>query len=231
MSIDLEFSEADFSDADVLFLPGGMPGTRNLAAHEGLCGELLKADKAGKRLAAICAGPSVLGGLGILEGRKATCYPGFEGELKGAEYTRQGVVTDGNVTTARGLGYALDRSLVAMLLVFTMSISLAACGGNKSSESTSGESKANESTVGDTKAAEENTAAPVENSGEPVSGGTVNIPITDDRSHSRSAERLSGCGAGNPEIRNLHLSVPRDNDILRLDIPVNDSLLMGGCDH
>ncbi len=64
-----------------------------------MCGELLKADKAGKRLAAICAGPSVLGGLGILEGRKATCYPGFEGELKGAEYTRQGVVTDGNVTT------------------------------------------------------------------------------------------------------------------------------------
>lgn len=72
------------------------------------------------------------------------------------------------------------KKLVAMLLVFTMSISLAACGGNKSSESTSGESKANESTVGDTKAAEENTAASVENSGEPVSGGTVNIPITDD---------------------------------------------------
>ena len=58
---DLEFSEADFSDADVLFLPGGMPGMRNLAAHRGLCDELLKADRAGKRLAAICAGPSVLG--------------------------------------------------------------------------------------------------------------------------------------------------------------------------
>ena len=50
------------------------------------------------------------------------------------------------------------------------------------------------------------------------------------RSHSRGTERLSGCGAGNPEIRNLHLSIPRDYDILRLDIPVNDSLLMGGCD-
>ena len=110
LQADLEFSEADFSDADVLFLPGGMPGTRNLAAHEGLCGELLKA-------AAICAGPSVLGGLGILEGRKATCYPGFEGELKGAEYTRQGVVTDGNVTTARGLGYALDLGIELLALL------------------------------------------------------------------------------------------------------------------
>ena len=63
---DLEFSEADFSDADVLFLPGGMPGTRNLAAHRGLCDELLKADRAAKRLAANCAGPNVLGGLAIL---------------------------------------------------------------------------------------------------------------------------------------------------------------------
>ena len=55
------FQRLIFSDADVLFLPGGMPGTRNLAAHRGLCDELLKADRAGKRLATICAGPSVLG--------------------------------------------------------------------------------------------------------------------------------------------------------------------------
>ena len=109
--------ETGYEDLDGIVLPGGMPGTRNLAAHEGLCGELLKADKAGKRLAAICAGPSVLGGLGILEGRKATCYPGFEGELKGAEYTRQGVVTDGNVTTARGLGYALDLGIELLALL------------------------------------------------------------------------------------------------------------------
>ena len=114
---DLEFSEADFSDADVLFLPGGMPGTRNLAAHRGLCDELLKADRAGNPAASLRAGPSVLGGLGILEGRKATCYPGFEGELKGAEYTRQGVVTDGNVTTARGLGYALDLGIELLALL------------------------------------------------------------------------------------------------------------------
>ena len=71
----------------------------------------MKAFQAGKRLAAICAGPSVLGGLGILKGKTATCFPGFEDKLTGAEYTRQGVVTDGTVTTARGLGYALDLGL------------------------------------------------------------------------------------------------------------------------
>lgn len=114
---DFEFSEVDCSDADVLFLPGGMPGTRNLAAHDGLCEALLKADRAGRRIAAICAAPSVLGGLGILKGRKATCYPGFEKELTGAEYTRQGVVTDGHVTTARGLGYALDLGIELLRLL------------------------------------------------------------------------------------------------------------------
>lgn len=117
LETDYEFSEIDCSDADVLFLPGGMPGTRNLAAHEGLCAALLKADQEGKRIAAICAAPSVLGGLGILNGRTATCYPGFEKELAGAEYTRQGVVTDGNVTTARGLGYALDLGIELLKLL------------------------------------------------------------------------------------------------------------------
>ncbi|MFQ7583337.1 MAG: DJ-1/PfpI family protein [[Clostridium] symbiosum] len=56
----------------------------------------------GRRLAAICAAPSVLGGLGILKGKTATCHPGFEGALAGANVTGDGVVTDGNVTTAKG---------------------------------------------------------------------------------------------------------------------------------
>lgn len=105
---DLDFTEVDFSDADLLFLPGGMPGTRNLEAHEGLGAALKMAYENDVRIAAICAAPSVLGKLGLLEGKKATCFPGFEGELKGAEYVSQGVVTDGIITTARGLGYALD---------------------------------------------------------------------------------------------------------------------------
>ncbi|MDR1548371.1 MAG: DJ-1/PfpI family protein [Hungatella sp.] len=105
---DFEFSEVDCKNADVLFLPGGMPGTRNLGAHGGLLNSLKEAHGENRRIAAICAAPSILGKLGMLEGRKATCFPGFEPELKGALYTKQGVVTDGNITTARGLGYALD---------------------------------------------------------------------------------------------------------------------------
>lgn len=105
---DKKLSEVNTEDADVLFLPGGMPGTKNLAACGKLCDALLKADKAGKRIAAICAAPSVLGQLGILNGKRATCYPGFEDKLTGATATGEGVVTDGMITTGRGLGYALD---------------------------------------------------------------------------------------------------------------------------
>lgn len=108
---DISIEEADFSKADVLFLPGGMPGTRHLAECQRLTDALVKANEAGTRIAAICAAPSVLGGLGILKGKTATCYPGFEGALVGAEHTDTGVVTDGTVTTARGLGYALDLGL------------------------------------------------------------------------------------------------------------------------
>lgn len=102
------FSEINPENADLLFLPGGMPGTKNLGNCEPLCDSLLKANSQGKKIAAICAAPSVLGRLGILEGRTATCYPGFEEQLKGAKTVSAGIVTDGNVTTARGLGYALD---------------------------------------------------------------------------------------------------------------------------
>ncbi|WP_077610540.1 DJ-1 family glyoxalase III [Clostridium sp. Marseille-P2415] len=114
---DFDFSEVDCKDADVLFLPGGMPGTRNLGLHKGLVNALKEAHAENKRIAAICAAPSILGSLGILEGKKATCFPGFEPELKGAQYTRQGVVTDGNVTTARGLGYALDMGIELLRLL------------------------------------------------------------------------------------------------------------------
>ena len=108
---DCLLKDVDWEDGDVFFLPGGLPGAPNLAACKELGEHLVQAYEAGKRVAAICAGPSVLGGLGILEGKTATCFPGFEDKLTGAEYTRQGVVTDGNVTTARGLGYALDLGL------------------------------------------------------------------------------------------------------------------------
>lgn len=100
----------DFSDGDMIFLPGGIPGTPNLAACKLLTDNIVAYNESGKKLAAICAAPSILGELGLLKGKKATCYPGFEDKLEGAECGGS-VVTDGNVTTAKGLGVALEMGL------------------------------------------------------------------------------------------------------------------------
>ncbi|MCI6161763.1 MAG: DJ-1/PfpI family protein [Prevotellaceae bacterium] len=104
---DMVFEDADFSDADLLMLPGGMPGATNLNGHEGVKGALLAQHKAGKKIAAICAAPLVLGGLGLLRGKRATCYPGFEDTLEGAEYTAELYTVDGNITTGEGPAAAL----------------------------------------------------------------------------------------------------------------------------
>lgn len=110
---DLLFEEADFNDLDMIVLPGGMPGAVNLSEHEGLHNLIEKAYKDGKLLTAICAGPMVYGKMGLLKGRKATCYPGFEQYLEGAEYTGALVQIDGPFTTGKGpaasfsLGYAI----------------------------------------------------------------------------------------------------------------------------
>ena len=103
--------EIDPMKADLLFLPGGMPGTKNLMACKPLCDALVQADAAGKRLAAICAAPSILGQLGLLKDKKATCYPGFEDKLTEAELCTDRVVRDGNITTSRGLGTAIPFAL------------------------------------------------------------------------------------------------------------------------
>ncbi len=100
---DIMFEQGDFSDADLLFLPGGMPGASNLFAHKGVCKAIVDQFAAGKKVAAICASPAVvIAPLGILEGKRATCYPGFEKDLEGATYTGQLVTVDGNVTTGEG---------------------------------------------------------------------------------------------------------------------------------
>lgn len=118
VTADLLWEDGEPGEADCIFLPGGMPGTKHLAEHKGLAEALTRAIQEERRVAAICAAPSVLGGLGLLNGKKATCYPGFEESLTGAEYTHQGVITDGLVTTARGLGYALDLGLeISSLLI------------------------------------------------------------------------------------------------------------------
>ena len=123
---DLRIEEADFDHADLLFLPGGIPGTPNLAAHPLVCQALKNQNAAGKRIAAICAAPTVLGGLGLLEGKIAVCYPGMEDGLVGAITDAQEwngrkpkVVTVGNITTSRGLGTAMDLGLELIKLLIS----------------------------------------------------------------------------------------------------------------
>ena len=102
---DIQFEQGDYSDADLLMLPGGMPGASNLFAHEGVREALKVQFAAGKKIAAICASPAVvLAPLGILDGKQATCYPGFEQALDqgGAKYTGDLVTIDGNITTGEG---------------------------------------------------------------------------------------------------------------------------------
>lgn len=111
------YGESDYMDGDMLVLPGGMPGTTHLKNHEALREVLFAYKNAGKYLAAICAAPSVYGWNGMLDGKKATCYPGFEGELKGATPTGEGVVTDGQFITSKGVGTAIDFSLELITLL------------------------------------------------------------------------------------------------------------------
>lgn len=100
--------DIDLTKVTMAIFPGGMPGATNIDAHpftDILVDAVIKNDG---KLAAICAAPLVLGRRGLLKGKRATCYPGFEDELIGADVCGVGVVTDGNVTTAKGMGVALD---------------------------------------------------------------------------------------------------------------------------
>lgn len=100
---DVMIEQCDFADADLLFLPGGMPGASNLYANEAVCKAVTDQHAAGRKVAAICASPAVvLAPLGILDGKRATCYPGFEQALTEATYTADLVTVDGNVTTGEG---------------------------------------------------------------------------------------------------------------------------------
>ena len=99
---DALIEDADLSDAYLLLLPGGMPGSKNLNGHEGVRQALLAHAAEGKPIGAICAAPMVLGSLGLLTGRRATCSPGFEVYLDGATYTHELVTTDGPFITGEG---------------------------------------------------------------------------------------------------------------------------------
>lgn len=105
---DLLFEDVVFDDASALVLPGGGVGTDNLSAHEPLRALLVDACSRGLLVAAICAAPMVFGRIGILKGKKATCYPGCESDLFDAEYTAAAVEQDGNIITACGPGASFD---------------------------------------------------------------------------------------------------------------------------
>ncbi|HYF75332.1 MAG TPA: DJ-1 family glyoxalase III [Candidatus Nitrosocosmicus sp.] len=101
------FENADNLGADMLVLPGGMPGTRYLGEHKGLREVILDFAERNKLIAAICAAPSILGRMGLLDGKKAVCYPGFEETLKGAVIGEDVISQEGNYITSKGPGTAI----------------------------------------------------------------------------------------------------------------------------
>lgn len=108
---DKYIENADFESADMIVLPGGMPGTLNLELCEPLMDQIHGFNTSKKGLAAICAAPTVFGKAGILEGKKATCYPGMEKDLVGANVSTDEVCHDGHIITSRGLGTAIPFAL------------------------------------------------------------------------------------------------------------------------
>ena len=109
---DTTIDEID-ADADMLILPGGMPGTNYLKQSDKVKDMILRYNEAGKYLAAICAAPTVYGEMGLLRGKKATCYPGLEAGLLDAMWPGESetVVRDGQFITSRGVGTAIDFAL------------------------------------------------------------------------------------------------------------------------
>ena len=113
ITVAADIPEGMYADAapDMVILPGGMPGSKNLDESRVVDMALCAASRKGAFIAAICAAPMVLGHRGLLEGKRATCFPGFEGELAGALKVDERVVRDGNIITAVGMGAALEFGL------------------------------------------------------------------------------------------------------------------------
>lgn len=113
ITVAADMPEGMYADAkpDMLILPGGMPGSKHLDESRVVDTALKVAAKNGSLIAAICAAPMVLGHRGLLEGKEAICYPGFESHLTGARISEKRVVRDGNVITAAGMGVALEFGL------------------------------------------------------------------------------------------------------------------------
>ena len=111
---DIDTEEATFTGLDGIILPGGMPGTLNLDESERVNEAIEFCSANGKLLAAICAAPMIYGKRGLLAGKSAVCYPGFEKYLEGADIPDKYVVTDSNIITSRGMGSAVEFGLAAV---------------------------------------------------------------------------------------------------------------------
>ena len=116
ISVEADITESEAADAlsradiEAVVLPGGMPGADNLNASSVVEKYISAAKDCGAFIAAICAAPSILGHKGLLEGKKAVCYPGFEQELKGAQVLDEAVCVDGSIITSCGMGSAIKFS-------------------------------------------------------------------------------------------------------------------------
>lgn len=113
ITVAADIADVEYADhaPEMVILPGGMPGTRNLDTSPTVDAALRAAVECNGYLAAICAAPMVLGKRGLLKGKRAICYPGFEKFLDGARLANRHVVRDGNVITAAGMGVALKFGL------------------------------------------------------------------------------------------------------------------------
>ena len=107
---DTIFSDVIMNDYDMVVLPGGMPGSKNLRDDERVIDTIKKFNDQNKFIASICAGPIALGKAGVLEGKNATCYPSYEDELTGCNFKEDNIVRDGNILTARGPAITLPFS-------------------------------------------------------------------------------------------------------------------------